>query len=135
VSEPVKGSVRRVDGGIEAVFFLPEAKEPPPAAPSDGGVPLAGPLSHSPDFAAVNWYGTVYEFRGRQRLVVAALWDAMREGYHSMSQDSLLELAECEGGRLRDVFRGNPAWGTLIIPAVFAGGRPGAFRFAPPPAG
>lgn len=90
--------------------------------------------TRSRDWSSVNWYGTIYSFQGMQRVAVAALWEAMEEGYRWMSQDSLLSATENEGGRLRDLFKRHPAWGAMIVPAVLFGGRVNWFGLSDPPA-
>lgn len=107
--------------------------------PRDGGpdVSAAAPpvVTHSKDFAGVRWGGQTFQFNHRQRSVVAALVQARREGHDWVGQDTLLELADSDGGRLRDLFRGHPAWGTMIVSAHHTGGPVGAFRLGDPPVG
>lgn len=111
-------------------FNLPFAAAPEPDSP---GLLPARP-THSPDFASVNWHGAVYTFSPKQRSVVAALWRAMDDGHHWVGQDALLELAESDCGRVRDLFRGHPAWGAMVVSAADGDGPPGAYRLAGPPA-
>jgi hypothetical protein len=85
-------------------------------------------ISHSPDYSAVVWYGTRYAFSLRQRLVVAALFEAEERGYRWVMQETLLEIAESDGTRLRDLFRAHPAWGVMIVSGVGQeGGQAGAY--------
>jgi hypothetical protein len=93
------------------------------------GPPDTGGAVHSPDFASVRWRGQVFAFTPKQRLIVAALWHARQQGYEWVSTESLLEAAESNGGRVRELFKGHPAWGTLIISGVVAGGCPGTYRW------
>lgn len=72
-------------------------------------------VTHGADFAAVSWYGTLYTFTKKQRIIVASLWAAWEAGYHWLTQERLLEDAESDCSRLRDLFRGHPAWGTMIV--------------------
>lgn len=126
------GKVRRV----QAVIEFAGAAEPPPEA----GLPCVeagqeagrGPvdLKHSPDFACVVWRGQEFTFSRKQRLVVAALFRAWDDGVRWVSQDNLLDAAESDGGRLRNVFARHPAWGTLIVSGMDEGGTPGTYRLA-----
>jgi hypothetical protein len=88
-------------------------------------------ISHSPDYSAVVWYGTRYSFSLRQRLVIAALFEAEASGYRWVMQEALLEIAESDGTRLRDLFRGHPAWSVMIVSGVGQeGGQAGAYGLA-----
>lgn len=110
------------------------AGPPAPPAPPPPAPPPAGAVTHGPDFAAVNWGGRVFTFAPKQRSVVAALFRAREDGHGWVGQDALLEIADSDCHRLRDLFRGHPAFGTLIVGAVEAGGPPGAYRLAEPAA-
>jgi hypothetical protein len=80
----------------------------------------------SPDFAAVSWQGRLFCFSRKQRVVVGQLFQAREKGYHFVSQDHLLKAADSDCHRLRDLFRGHPAWGDLIV----SEGR-GLYRLSP----
>lgn len=121
---PLHGSARLTNGRVELSLTVPI--DAPLPAPATGPGPTRGP-----DFAAVNWFGTVYTFSGKQRSVVAALWRAKEEGYEWVSQEALLEAAESDCSRLRDLFRGHPAWGSMIVQAMLHGGPAGAYGLAP----
>lgn len=102
-----------VDGG-NATFTLNVPIIGPSAAQAQRT--LAGMASHSPDFSQVNWFGTVYYFRTREeRAVVGHLWRSAEKGNESIDQAALLDVADCEYPRLRDVFGKHPAWGTMIV--------------------
>lgn len=88
--------------------------------------------SHSSDFASINWFGAVYTFSKPQRAVISSLWNAWREGHPFLSQDTLLEVAGSDGMRLRDVFKGNPAWGEIIQHGPACGGSLGTYRLVEP---
>jgi hypothetical protein len=103
---------------------LPTAGPPPtPAAPPAG----ADFPRHSSDFRSVRWFGADYTFTPTQAAVVRQLWEAWEDGTPALGQETLLEGAGSTGDRLRDVFRGSPAWGTLVVPL----GK-GLFALAPP---
>ena len=133
--EPVRGSARLRGGWVEVNLSVPisphdtaPTETPPPRSPDD-----PPRVSYSPDFCAVSWHdGTLYTFTGMQREVVAALFRAHEDGHEWVSQETLLELAESESLRLRDLFKGHPAWGVMIESAVRSGGPPGSYRLAMP---
>ena len=96
--------------------------DPPPPEPGAGAgrVPPPAPLPpcrHSEDFRDVVWFGQRQEplFTPAQAAVVRQLWRAWENGTPGVSQETLIEGAALECGRLRDVFRGHPCWGTMII--------------------
>jgi hypothetical protein len=89
-------------------------------------------ISRSPDFASIRWVdGKTYPFTPKQRPVIAMLWHAMVEGTHFVSSGALLKAAEVNTDRLRDVFRGNKAWGIVIVQGILHGGPVDTFRLAP----
>jgi ketosteroid isomerase-like protein len=87
---------------------------------------------HSEDYRSVHWMGTQYQFSERQAAVVQRLWEAWEDGTPELSTATLLEAAESDCDRLRDLFRsssGNhPAW-----PVMFqSGSRRGTYRLSLP---
>ena len=102
-------------------------------APRCNPTPNRPALAMSAGCEAVRWGETVYTFTLKQRMVVAALREARELGVHWVSGDALMEAAESDNNRLRDLFRGHPAWGTLIVSGLQAGGRAGMYRLAEPP--
>lgn len=92
----------------------------------------SGTPNVAPDCTAVVLSdGTRYTFTRKQRLVVAALLRAREDGRDYVSGETLLELAESDQVRLRDLFRGHPAWGSWILPGHADGGPLGTYRLAP----
>jgi len=86
--------------------------------------------SHAPDFTSVNWFGVKYEFsKGQQSNSVKHLWHAWENGGHSLSQEMIGDRigSEARPFRLSPVFRGHPAWGTMI-----QRGKKGVYRLVPP---
>ncbi len=77
--------------------------------------PKAAVNRHSPDFRSCTWNGNRYEFTATQAAVVKVLWESWEDGCPSMSQAALLEQADSDAANLRDIFRGNSAWRTMII--------------------
>jgi hypothetical protein len=99
-----------------------------------GGVPDPpnGPrrpaTSHSPDFRSYVWGQERYSFTPNQAAMVRVLQEAHDAGAPDVGHDTLLEAAGSEGGRVREVFRGHPAWGNLIV----RGDTKGTLRLADP---
>ena len=60
--------------------------------------------------------------------MVRVLWEAWQNGTPDVGQDYLIEQADAASGRLADVFKGSPAWKTLVVP----GESRGAYRLAEP---
>jgi hypothetical protein len=123
--------VARINGDrVEVIFSVPITLDR--SAMDSGTVALIAQAktSHGQDFAAVNWNGTVYSFTPKQRIIVAALWRAREEGYGWLSQEALLEVAESDCGKVRDLFRHHPAWGTMIVSAIHYGGPLGSYKLA-----
>ncbi len=83
---------------------------------------------HSSDFRSVYWYGTDHNFTPTQAAIVRLLWEAWQAGAPDVSQETLLEQSGSESKRLRDVFRGHEAFGTMIA----AGESRGSFRLWEP---
>jgi len=76
---------------------------------------LAGPV-HSLDFRSARWFGVNHTFTANQAVCVKLLWEAWERGTPDVGDASLLEAAEVsESQRLRDVFKGHPAWGAMIL--------------------
>jgi hypothetical protein len=86
----------------------------PPAAPDAFRVVL-------PDYSVVEHRGERYEFSLKQAVAVEALHRACQDGMPGVSGAALLETAESDQKRLRDLFRSggvtHSAWGTLIVHA------------------
>jgi hypothetical protein len=83
------------------------------------------PCHHSPDFASVNWFGRTYYFTPTQGAIVRVLWDAYFTNSPEVRQETLLIAASSDSRRLEWVFKGNEAWGSLIISSSHVRG---AFR-------
>lgn len=100
-----------------------------PQSPTPG---TPGRVSHAPDFSAVYWQdGETYPFTPRQRAVIALLWKAMDDGVHFVGSGYLLEAAEVNCSRMRELFRGSKAWGKVIVQGILYGGSPDTYRLAP----
>jgi hypothetical protein len=92
-----------------------------------------GSIVFSRDYRSCRWGNVNFEFTPMQAAVVQALAEARKQGTPAMAQDTLLELAgsamDGKQARLRDLFKGNPAWRKMIVP----GDRKGTFKIADPP--
>lgn len=98
------------------------------AAPATSGIPRA-----SADFNTVHWYGTDYFFTPKQRKIVEVLWEAAEEHTPALSQEEIFEQAGFgakKGNTLRQIFRGNPAWQTMIKGVPY---RKGVYALQVPP--
>lgn len=101
--------------------------EPPPPL-----TPNSETATHSEDFASVNWFGKIYSFTRPQAEIVGALWRAWKDGNPFLAQQTLLNIADSDGMRLRDCFKGHPAWGSLIRHGPTCGGVMGTYRLVEP---
>lgn len=92
----------------------------------------AAPVArHSLDFRSVHWYGLDLSNNPQQAAAFAILWDAAANGTHDVGGDAVCVQIGADGRRLDHIFRGHPAWGTVVI----KGASRGSFRLAPPPPG
>lgn len=79
------------------------------------------------DFRSMNWYGTIHEFTPTQAACIRVLWEHWKQETPTVGEQTILESAESNSPRLRDVFKNHAAWGTMIVPA-----NKGAFKLEPP---
>jgi len=120
--------------GIDLEIHMPDGQEISGVA-DEGDVVIVRPdlsrPSHSPDFATVTWNGVVYTLTPKQRLIVALLWKAWEDGNTFLSGAYLLERADSDQSRMSHVFRGSPAWRTLVVPGELHGGPADTYCLAP----
>jgi hypothetical protein len=103
----------------------------------DAGVGDQQDYVFGPDFRSGNWYGIECAFTPTQAEMVSILVDAYESGAPDVDAEILIgkgaftqERLRAKGKkqsaakRVRDVFRYNPAWGTVIVP----GGTRGTYR-------
>lgn len=84
--------------------------------------PQAKPgIKHSIDFRSLSVNGQVYSFTPTQAAIVRLLVEAHENGTPDVSGDTLLEHCNSTSSQIKDVFRNNDAWGTLIVPGVSKG--------------
>lgn len=84
-------------------------------------------FEHSEDFRSVRRLDQTYHFTPTQAACVKALWEAMESGMPQIGQAHLLEKVDSNASKLWSVFRGHPAWKTLIVP----GNTKGTYQLAP----
>jgi len=84
-------------------------------------------LSHSPDYRSVTRRGTIYGFSPLQADALRILFEALNAGAPEVGQAYILEQIGSTQKHLKDVFKHDPAWGTLIV----RGQRRGTFRLDP----
>lgn len=70
---------------------------------------------HSPDFASVIWFGEQFTFTMNQAACVKVLWEAWENKTPILGAAAILEAADISQSRLDLVFRGHPAWRTMIV--------------------
>lgn len=73
--------------------------------------------AHSEDFRSAVWFGATHSFTENQATVVERLWIAWANNTPDVGDETLLQAVDHEAPprSLRDLFRGNPAWGTMIV--------------------
>lgn len=76
---------------------------------------------HSPDFRSVVWNNESHNFKPIQAAIVKILWENWKKDTPEISAQYLLESADSQSERLDLVFRGNRAWGKMIIPGTTKG--------------
>jgi hypothetical protein len=84
---------------------------------------------HAPDFSWIRCDLGVFDFTPAQRSVVQALWEDWEQDGLGLSGAYLTDRTGTEPKEFRNVFKGHPAWKTLIITA----GRSDMYRLALPP--
>ena len=101
----------------------------PDRPPLRGSAPTPpGRARHALDYRSVIWYGHQYTFTANQAACVRILWESWKDGTPEVGDATVLEGAEIDTRRLRDVFRGHPAWGSMIV----KGKTKGTHRLSPP---
>ena len=78
---------------------------------------------HSPDFRSVSWFGMDYSFSANQAAAVGTLWSAFEKGTPDVGDQHLLHRADSKARYIKDVFKGHPAWGTMIVEGSTKGTR------------
>ncbi len=86
--------------------------------------------NHSPDFRSVSWFGACHCFTPNQAGAIQVLWKAWEQGTPDVGGATLIEAADASTERVDVLFRGNPAWGTIIV----QGATKGSYRLAEPTA-
>jgi hypothetical protein len=111
----VTGSARINGKKVSVTYDVPlfdPPTDPPVREP-------AGKATHGRDFAWVNWFGVTHYFDGPQCSAVAHLWRASKEGVEPTDERQILEGADSDLPRLKELFKHHPAWGTMIVQPGF----------------
>lgn len=109
--------IRLVIHGERLPLVIPVPRNGDGAAEPDSRRPSPDPPArHGDDYRSVHWFGSDYLFNGTQAAVVKVLWEAWEDGEPVVGGETLLEAAAMDNSRIRDIFRGHPAWGTMIVP-------------------
>ncbi len=84
--------------------------------------------AHSDDFRSVRWQGQTYSFTAKQAPAIKLLWEHREKGTTDVADETLLLAIDEQAppANLRTLFRGHPAWSTMIV----AGGSKGTHRLA-----
>lgn len=94
-------------------------------------VPFAAAASQtecSSDGRSLRWFGRSYAFSAAQGAVVRALYDAWQAGSPEVAGQRLLELAESDGGRVRDLFWKTSGWPAFEDGVIGPGRTKGTLR-------
>ena len=71
-------------------------------------------IQFAPDYRQARIGQNGYPFTPKQADAIRAMYEAWRSGTARLSQQYILAAAESDQKRLAHLFRGHPAWGTLI---------------------
>lgn len=82
-----------------------------------------GEARHSKDFRSVHWFGKDFTFTAIQAAVVGVLWAAWEHDVPDVGDATLLMEAGSDSKRLVDLFKGHPAWATVIVEGKTKGSR------------
>jgi hypothetical protein len=86
--------------------------------------------THSPCFSSVSWKGEIYKLAPKQRIIIASLWAAWKNGTPHVCGAYLVEKADSEQSRVSFIFRDTYAWRRLILPGELSGGPPDTYCLA-----
>ncbi len=99
------------------------------------------PYTFGPGYRSVDWYGQPYSFGPTEAPIVEILAVAYEAGTPDVDAGALLGLSnderkakgkkESHAHRVRDIFRKNPAWRTMIQPGK-GRGKKGTYHLQPP---
>jgi hypothetical protein len=81
---------------------------------SDDTQPKSDEVWHDDNFTIVEWFGVRYTFSATRAACIEVLWDGWEKG-KPMRESDVLEKAGSDSKYLRYVFKGHPAWNTMIV--------------------
>jgi len=110
-----------IRSAARSLYAVAPALDNDPAKPESK---TAGGPTHSNDFRSVNWGGRTYNFTPNQAAVIKLLWEHWERNTPDVGGHTLIEAAEISCKRLDLVFRGSPAWKTMVV----ASEKKGAYR-------
>lgn len=120
-TRPLRELAERFSSAIERLEKL--TLGPPPRKGTGTGVsPL---VSHSVDFRSITFGGETFSFSPNQAAAMRVLYENWDRGAPEVADETVLFAIDAEAppARLRDVFRGHPAWDTLIVAGATKGSR------------
>jgi hypothetical protein len=113
----VSASATIVNGAMEFRATVPL----PPSQVAERIEAAKRGVTYGEHYEWVQWGETRFEFTPKQRVIVKLLFGAWRDGERDVRQDALLDAADSDSQRLRDVFRGHPAWGVMVTQGASGG--------------
>lgn len=113
----------------------PDPPDPSAAEPEERPADWRAQAMHAEDFSNVTWYGAIHHFTLAQARAVRVLWRAWLTGVPDLHQSTILAATGSVQAKLCGLFRGHPAFGTMIRQSSSFGGRVGCYRLAAPSSG
>ena len=109
-------------GEVQSAALTHQGDQACRAAPGAGGDPEDDHVTpdattdcrHSPCFSSVLWFGTSYTFTVKQSGIVRNLWQNWERGTCDVREDFLLESVGSISYGVPNLFKGHPAWQTMI---------------------
>ena len=103
-----------------AAAFNARERPPEPDATGEG----ANRFLHTPDYTTVTWRGQEFHLTPLQAKAVRVLHQWQRQGFRELRGSAILAEIDAYTRSLSDLFKGSPAWKTLVLP----GSKRGSYR-------
>ena len=103
-----------------AAAFNARERPPEPYATGEG----ANCFLHTPDYTTVTWCGEEYHLTPLQAKAVRVLHQWQRQGLRELRGSAIVKEIDAYTRSLSDLFKGSPAWKTLVLP----GSKRGSYR-------
>lgn len=97
------------------------AEDPLKTAIRDHPIENLMEFGHTDDYRSIRYRGNEHSLTARQATVVKLLHEALLSGYPLVAKARLLSAIESETSAVKDIFKGNQLWNTLISPAASRG--------------